>query len=81
MKGVSPSLVTLSVTTVVPGWSLRMMAAMRAMKRLPLRGWPCVQELGVFVGFCGVFGGFVELCGCVRVGGLWVEWSGRGLQG
>lgn len=40
MKVVSPSLVTLSVTTVVPGWSRSVMAAMSAMKRLLLMGLP-----------------------------------------
>jgi hypothetical protein len=40
MNWVRPLEVTLSVTTVVPGWSRSVMAAIRAMKRLELMGLP-----------------------------------------
>ena len=41
MKSVRPLLVTLSVTTVVPGLSRSVIAAMSAMKRFELMGLPC----------------------------------------
>lgn len=57
---VSPSLVTLSVTTVVPGWSRSVMAPISAMKRLLLMGLPCVCEHGGVGG--GLVGGWVGPC-------------------